>query len=128
MSATDGRSGTARPINRRAESGNRWFGPVGPVVSEYAGAPWRSIRRFCMGKSEHRVADVMTIDPIVVDIHSSLEEADHLLRSTYITGIPVVDDEGVLVGVISHAHLTVYRFGHRDLSLGDPADRSGAEA
>jgi CBS domain-containing protein len=81
-----------------------------------------------MGESQHRVADVMTIDPIVVDVHASLEEADHLLRSTYITGIPVVDDNGVLVGVISHAHLTVYRFAHRQHRLGDSADPSGSEA
>jgi CBS-domain-containing membrane protein len=59
------------------------------------------------------VADVMSIDPIVVRVDASLEEADHVLRSTYITGIPVVNSNGVLVGVISHVHLTAYRFAHR---------------
>jgi CBS domain-containing protein len=59
------------------------------------------------------VADVMSIDPIVVRVDASLAEADHALRSTYITGIPVVNSQGVLVGVISHVHLTAYRFAHR---------------
>ena len=59
------------------------------------------------------VADVMSMNPIVVRVDASLEEADHLLRSTYVTGIPVVNDHGVLVGVISHVHLTAYRFANR---------------
>jgi CBS-domain-containing membrane protein len=56
------------------------------------------------------VADVMAVDPIAVDLGAPLEEADRLLRSTYVTGIPVVDGDGVLVGVIGHAHLTAYRY------------------
>ena len=56
------------------------------------------------------VGDAMSVDPIAIDIDAPLEEADRLLRSTYITGIPVVDHDGVLVGVISHVHLTAYRF------------------
>ncbi len=63
-----------------------------------------------MGNKQLLVADVMTYDPIVVTVNASLEEADHLLRSTFITGLPVVDDGGTLVGVISHAHLAAYRF------------------
>jgi CBS-domain-containing membrane protein len=59
------------------------------------------------------VADVMTIDPIVVHVDASIEDADLLLRSTYIKGIPVVDGDGVLVGVVDHAHLVAYRFAHR---------------
>ncbi len=63
-----------------------------------------------MGNRQLLVADVMTYDPIFVTMDASVEEADHLLRSTFITGIPVVDDGGILVGVISHAHLAAYRF------------------
>jgi CBS domain-containing protein len=68
-----------------------------------------------LGMEEHPplVEDVMTIDPIVVRVDASLEEADHVLRSTYVTGIPVVNSHGVLVGVISHVHLAAYRFAHR---------------
>jgi CBS domain-containing protein len=59
------------------------------------------------------VAEVMTIDPIVVHVDASLEEADLVLRSTFITGLPVVDGSGRLVGTISHAHLAAYRFAGR---------------
>jgi CBS domain-containing protein len=51
------------------------------------------------------VADVMTIDPIVVDVDSSLEDAAHLLHANRITGLPVVDRSGALVGVISQTDL-----------------------
>lgn len=68
-----------------------------------------------MRAKELLVADVMAIDPVAVDIDASIEEADRLLRSTSMNGIPVVDGGGVLVGVIGHAHLTAYRFAHRRL-------------
>jgi CBS domain-containing protein len=58
------------------------------------------------------VADVMTTRPRVVKVDASLEEADLVLRSTSITGLPVVDRDGALVGVITHADLTTYRFAH----------------
>jgi CBS domain-containing protein len=57
-----------------------------------------------------QVADVMTTRPTVLSADASLAEADIVLRSTIITGLPVVDRDGVLVGVITHAHLTAYRF------------------
>ena len=65
------------------------------------------------------VADAMSVDPIAIDIDAPLEEADRLLRSTYVTGIPVVDHDGVLVGVVSHVHLTAYRFTSLSLSDAD---------
>jgi CBS domain-containing protein len=63
-----------------------------------------------MGDEQVLVADVMTIDPIVVLVDATLEEADAILRSTFVTGLPVIDREGVLVGVIGHAHLAAHRF------------------
>jgi CBS domain-containing protein len=51
------------------------------------------------------VADVMTIDPIVVGINASIEDAAHMLRANSISGLPVVDEEGFLVGVISQTDL-----------------------
>jgi CBS domain-containing protein len=51
------------------------------------------------------VADLMTIDPVVVADDASLEDAAHLLRAYSITGLPVVDGQGVLVGVISQTDL-----------------------
>ena len=56
------------------------------------------------------VEDVMSVDPVVVKVDASLGEADLVLRTTYTRGIPVVDRNGVLVGVLSHAHLAEYRF------------------
>jgi MFS transporter, DHA2 family, multidrug resistance protein len=66
-----------------------------------------------MDRTLLRVADVMTNDPICVDVDASLEEVDHLLRSTLTTGLPVVDGNGALVGVISQADLVLYRFAPR---------------
>jgi CBS domain-containing protein len=51
------------------------------------------------------VADLMTIDPIVVSVDASLEEAAHLLRAYSIHGLPVIDLDGALVGVISQTDL-----------------------
>jgi CBS domain-containing protein len=51
------------------------------------------------------VADVMTIDPIVVDVDASLEEATRLLNAYSISGLPVIGADGALVGVISQTDL-----------------------
>jgi len=58
-----------------------------------------------MDRKQLLVADVMTIDPVVVRIDASLEEAAHLMRSYSITGLPVIDGGGALVGVISQTDL-----------------------
>src|SRR5687767_11384773 len=47
------------------------------------------------------VADVMTLDPVVVGVDDSIEAAEALMRGRRISGLPVVDGEGALVGVIS---------------------------
>ncbi|MDQ2688755.1 MAG: CBS domain-containing protein [Chloroflexota bacterium] len=52
-----------------------------------------------------RVADLMTIDPIVVSVDASIEDAEELLRHNRVTGLPVVDLAGRLVGVISQSDL-----------------------
>jgi len=51
------------------------------------------------------VADLMTIDPIVVEVDASIEEAARLLHANSITGMPVVDSFGALVGVISQTDI-----------------------
>jgi CBS domain-containing protein len=58
------------------------------------------------------VADVMTTRPSVLAVDASLEEADLVLRSTIITGLPVVDADGALLGIVTHADLAAYRFAH----------------
>jgi predicted transcriptional regulator len=86
-----------------------------------------------MRAKQPSVADVMTVGMTVVGVDATLEEADLVLRSTFITGMPVVDDSGVLVGVITHADVAAYRFAHRQGDEAphgqDPADRlAGREA
>jgi CBS domain-containing protein len=72
-----------------------------------------------MGNEPVGVADVMIVDAIVVSVDATLQEADTIMRSTFVTGIPVVDGYGVLSsGVIGHAQLVAHRFGR-------PMDSSG---
>lgn len=51
------------------------------------------------------VADVMTPNPLTVEPQTSLSEAVKLLAEKHISGLPVVDEEGKLVGVISETDL-----------------------
>jgi CBS domain-containing protein len=47
------------------------------------------------------VADLMSVDPVVVDVDAPLEVAERLMRENGISGLPVVGTDGFLVGVIS---------------------------
>ncbi len=51
------------------------------------------------------VTDVMTRDPIVLRTETPLKEAIQILAEKRISGIPVVDDVGKLVGIISETDL-----------------------
>jgi len=51
------------------------------------------------------VADVMTRDPIVVRPETLLNEAIQILAERRISGLPVVDDTGKLLGIISETDL-----------------------
>ncbi|MBW4617131.1 MAG: CBS domain-containing protein [Desmonostoc vinosum HA7617-LM4] len=51
------------------------------------------------------VADVMSHDPIVVKPETPLKEAIQILAERHISGLPVVDDVGKLVGIISETDL-----------------------
>jgi CBS domain-containing protein len=51
------------------------------------------------------VADVMTPDPIAIKSQAPLQEAITLLADKRISGLPVLDDQGKLVGVISETDL-----------------------
>jgi CBS domain-containing protein len=51
------------------------------------------------------VGDLMTPDPIVIDEAASLDDAVRLLEENEISGLPVVDHDGVLVGVISQTDI-----------------------
>lgn len=52
------------------------------------------------------VAQIMTTDPVTVSPETSLHEAIQILAEKEISGLPVVDDGGELVGIISETDLT----------------------
>ena len=47
------------------------------------------------------VADVMSVDPVVVDVDAPIEVAERLMREYGISGLPVIGSDGSVVGVIS---------------------------
>jgi CBS domain-containing protein len=51
------------------------------------------------------VADVMTMDPVTVVVDATVEAAEQLLAAYRISGLPVVDGVGHLVGVLSRTDL-----------------------
>lgn len=51
------------------------------------------------------VADAMTREPVVVRTETPLNEAIQILAERRISGLPVVDDAGQLVGIISETDL-----------------------
>ncbi|MDP9269819.1 MAG: CBS domain-containing protein [Chloroflexota bacterium] len=61
------------------------------------------------------VADLMTMEPVVIGADARLEEAEELMRRHHVSGLPVADRSGRLVGVISQTDF---------LYLADPQTRS----
>lgn len=53
----------------------------------------------------HRVAEHMAANPILVRADASLSEAVELMDVHHVHGLPVVDEAGVLVGVLSQTDL-----------------------
>jgi CBS domain-containing protein len=51
------------------------------------------------------VGDLMTIDPVTIAPDATIEEAERLLDLYDITGLPVVDETGRPIGVISQTDL-----------------------
>ena len=56
-------------------------------------------------KDDLRVADLMTIDPVTVAFDATIEKAEDLMRRHRVTGLPVVDEAGRLIGVISQTDI-----------------------
>jgi CBS domain-containing protein len=48
-----------------------------------------------------RVRDMMSLEPVTVRENAPLTVADRLMREHGVSGLPVVDGDGVLVGVLS---------------------------
>lgn len=53
----------------------------------------------------HKVGDIMTPEVITVDVDASLEEAQALMEAEGVRRLPVVDEEGDLVGILSWGDL-----------------------
>ena len=51
------------------------------------------------------VGDRMTVEPIVVGMNAALGEAVRLMDEHHVSGLPVVDPSGSLVGVVSQTDL-----------------------
>jgi CBS domain-containing protein len=56
-------------------------------------------------KTDMVVGDLMTIEPIVIGPDARIEDVERLLELHGVTGLPVVDDDRRLVGVISQTDL-----------------------
>jgi CBS domain-containing protein len=59
-----------------------------------------------------KIKDVMTEDVLTVSTSSTLKETAQLLADLGISGMPVVDAEGTLAGVISEADILYKERGH----------------
>jgi CBS domain-containing protein len=55
--------------------------------------------------TDYVVADFMTIDPVVIAPEARIEDAERMMEDYDVTGLPVVDAHGTLVGVISQTDL-----------------------
>jgi CBS domain-containing protein len=55
-----------------------------------------------------RVGNLMTIDPVVIHADAQVSEAERLLKTYRVSGLPVVSDDAT-VGVISQTDLVVAR-------------------
>lgn len=51
------------------------------------------------------VGDLMTPGPIVISEETQIQECVRLLEQSEVSGLPVVDNEGVLIGVISETDI-----------------------
>jgi CBS domain-containing protein len=91
---------------------------VDPVSDHLVGV--LTDRDICMaglstGRSLHdvRVRDIMTPEPASCSPDDHLREVHALMRESQVRRIPVVDEEGALVGIVSLSDLAVEAFGGR---------------
>ena len=55
-----------------------------------------------------RVGNLMTVNPVVVDVDAPAAEAERLIKTYHVSGLPIVSKDEV-VGVISQSDLVVAR-------------------
>lgn len=78
-------------------------------------------------RTDYVVGDLMTIDPVVIAPAARLEEAARILDAFEVSGLPVVDAQGQLVGVISQTDLLRGADEHGPPVRGRWADRRVAD-
>ncbi len=80
-------------------------------------------RDICMHSHFHHqsldqlsVADAMTREPKICKAEDSIVDAEQVMRQAYVRRVPVVNDEGGLVGIITLADIAkeAAREGHRE--------------
>jgi CBS domain-containing protein len=83
------------------------------------------LQRMDTNAADRKVRDVMTPDPITVRADEPIQVAASLLEENEISGLPVVDSGGALVGVLAESDLvraraTPYLWKHwQTLAVGD---------
>ena len=89
---------------------------LGDVRSaEPSGATSLSIWEINYLVSRLKVTEIMTPDPIVVNVDSSVSRAAHLMLRYKVSGLPVVDYDGRLVGIITESD--IFRLVAREWQL-----------
>jgi CBS domain-containing protein len=72
-----------------------------------------------MGKKTYTAKDIMTRDVVCVRTGTNLRELEKIFLDKGISGAPVIDDEGNLVGVISMKDLVYYHLTEGDRPFPD---------
>lgn len=83
--------------------------------AEPSGATSLSIWEINYLVSRLRVTEIMTPDPVVVNVDSPVSRAAHLMLKYKVSGLPVVDYDGRLVGIITESD--IFRMVARDWQL-----------
>jgi len=52
-----------------------------------------------------RAKDIMTVDPITVTPETTIDEAAKIMSEEHISGLPVVNSEGEMIGIITEGDL-----------------------
>lgn len=64
-----------------------------------------------------RVAEVMTTEVVCCQLATSVEEARAVMMNRRIRHLPVVDDQGQLLGLISIGDLNAYQVAHQEQTI-----------
>ena len=60
------------------------------------------------------ISDIMTVDPVCLGPEATLVEAGALMRDNRIRHIPIVDDSGALIGLITQRDLLAVASGEKE--------------